>query len=85
MLCREIAAEVPLGLVVGVDLTEDAVRAARAALRDVDNVMLIWLDGDQIPWKDEFFTHVVLTAEPPSMAEIQRVLAADGTVLRPES
>ena len=77
-LCRELAAQVPLGLVVGIDPSEDAIRAARAAARDIDNIMFVWMDSSEIPWRDGFFTHAILKGTPPEMNEVHRVLAEGG-------
>ncbi len=75
--CRELAAQVPLGLVVGMDPGDDQIRAARAASRDVDNIMYVCSDLREIPWKDGFFTHIFLSVAEES-AELKRVLAEGG-------
>jgi ubiquinone/menaquinone biosynthesis C-methylase UbiE len=79
-LCGEVAAQVPLGLVVGIDPSDDQVRVARAALRDLDNVMILCSDLTEIPWKEDFFTHAIVPAELASLPEVNRVLAEDGRV-----
>jgi SAM-dependent methyltransferase len=80
-LCRELAAQVPLGLVVGIDPSDDAIRAARFAARDIDNVMFVWMDGPEIPWRDGFFTHAILKDTAPVLDEIHRVLAEGGQLI----
>ena len=76
--CRAIAELVPLGVVIGLDPGDDNVRAARAAARDVDNVMFVPCDGREIPWKEDFFSHVVVGNQDLPLREIQRVLAEGG-------
>jgi ubiquinone/menaquinone biosynthesis C-methylase UbiE len=76
-LCRKIAALVPLGVAIGLD-ADDAVRAARAASLDVDNVMFIPCDGHEIPWKEDFFSHVIVGNQELPLREIVRVLAEGG-------
>jgi len=76
-LCHQIAALVPLGVVIGLD-SDDNVRAARAADRDVENVMFVPCDGHEIPWKEDFFSHVIAGNQDLPLREIQRVLAEGG-------
>ena len=73
--------QVPLGLVVGIDPSDDQIHAARAASRDIDNIMYVCSDLEEIPWRDGFFTHIFLDATPTSMEEIHRVLADNGQIL----
>ena len=75
--CREIAALVSLGVVIGLD-SDDNVRAARAAAREVENLMFVPCDGHEIPWKEDFFSHVVVGNQDLPLREIERVLAEGG-------
>ena len=59
--CR-MARRAPEGLVLGVDPSDDNVRAARRQARELDNVMLVVGSPEEIPWQDNFFS-VLLTAE----------------------
>jgi ubiquinone/menaquinone biosynthesis C-methylase UbiE len=79
-LCAEIAPLLPLGVAIGLD-TDDNVRAARAAWRDLDNVMFIPCDGHEIPWKEDFFSCVIVGNQDLPLREIQRVLAEGGRAL----
>jgi ubiquinone/menaquinone biosynthesis C-methylase UbiE len=79
-LCAEIAALVPLGVVIGLD-TDDNVRAARAAWCDLDNAMFVPCDGHEIPWKEDFFSCVIVGNQDLPLREIQRVLAEGGRAL----
>lgn len=82
--CR-IARRAPEGLVLGVDPSDDNVRAARRRAGDLDNVMFVAGSPEEIPWQNDFFS-VLLTAEvtaewarPEQAArEMFRVLAPGG-------
>jgi hypothetical protein len=59
---------------------------ARRALSEFDNLMFLEAAGDGIPWRDAFFTKILV---PPQMtalagtfgAEVQRVLAPGGEIV----
>jgi hypothetical protein len=65
----------------------DEVDRARAALAEFDNVMFIEATPNQIPWRNEYFTKVVV---PPHMLEflrsagdeLTRLLAPGGEIVR---
>lgn len=70
------------GVLVGIG---DAytVDRARAALADFDNVMFIEADPRQIPWRDQFFTVIVIPehmreAASAAQVELKRILAPEG-------
>src|SRR5947209_10941434 len=73
------------GVVVAVG-TRDAVDDTRAALADFENVMLIEAEPHQIPWREHYFTKIIV---PPHMTafvrsaalELHRVLAANGEIV----
>ena len=64
----------------------EQVDEARAALSEFDNVMFIEAPPNQIPWRNEYFTKVLVQ---PHMAvflrsagpELQRVLAPGGEIV----
>lgn len=77
-----IARAVTRGIVVGLG-DDDAVRAARRALRDRDNVMFTLGTPDDIPWQDSFFTvvadaHATWPNPGRALLSIGRVLAPGG-------
>jgi ubiquinone/menaquinone biosynthesis C-methylase UbiE len=43
------------GQVVGVDVSDEMIRVARAASKDFDNIMYVWGSATQIPWEENFF------------------------------
>ena len=57
--CRRLARLVPEGLVVGLDISDEMVFRARAASRDLDNVMFLHGGAEEIPWKEDFFSHIL--------------------------
>ena len=83
---RSVAERVTRGLVVGIG-PGDAVREARRALADLDNVMLIPAGGpaDPIPWQDGFFTIVVAPHHREVEPEMLRVTAPGGSIHLAES
>ncbi len=84
---RTLAELVPQGLVVGLDVSDEMIHNARVKSSAVENVMFLVGEAEDIPWKDEFFTHALSIEsfyyyENPEKAlhEIFRVLAPGGTV-----
>lgn len=55
---RRLASQVPDGALVGMD-RDDRVYATRAAVQDLDNVLLHALDEESIPWQDGHFDVVM--------------------------
>lgn len=75
------------GMALGVDSSDDKVRAARRLSVEIENVMFVLGSPEAIPWRDDFFS-ALLSAEPgrewlhPDRAarEIFRVMAPGGRV-----
>lgn len=83
--CRRLARMVPEGLVVGLDVSDEMVRLARLASRDMDNIMFLNAGVAGIPWKEDFFSHVISVEafyyfpDPlQALREAHRVLAPSG-------
>jgi ubiquinone/menaquinone biosynthesis C-methylase UbiE len=47
------------GQVVGLDVSDEMIREARAASKDFDNVLYVWGSAQQIPWEENFFDKVL--------------------------
>ena len=47
------------GQVVGLDISDEMIRRARAASRDFDNLMFVWGSAQQLPWEENFFDKVL--------------------------
>lgn len=94
VLCLEIpapgtvasfAAALENGLLVALGSSED-VDAARAAARDLHNVMFIEARPEAIPWQDSYFTKIFVPSqlEPLLRAaapELHRLLAPGGEIV----
>ncbi len=85
-LARLLAARVPAGRVVGMDISDEMVRRARRNTVDLDNVMIVVGGVDAIPWDNSFFTRAISVESAyywPDPArgvrEIFRVLREDGS------
>jgi len=73
------------GQVVGVDISDEMIRRARAASRDFENVMYVWGSAQQIPWEENFFDKALSVEafyyypdQERTLAELFRVLAPRG-------
>jgi len=47
------------GIAVGVDVSEEMIARARAASRDVENLLFAIAPAEEIPWRDEYFEKVL--------------------------
>ncbi|MGB0042319.1 MAG: methyltransferase domain-containing protein, partial [Terriglobales bacterium] len=47
------------GQVVGLDISDEMIRQARAASKEFDNVMFVVGSATQIPWEENFFDKVL--------------------------
>ena len=43
------------GQVVGLDVSDEMIRQARAASKDFENILYVWGSAQQIPWEENFF------------------------------
>ena len=73
------------GQVVGVDVSDEMIRVARAASKDFENVMYVWGSATQIPWEENFFDKVLSVEsfyyypdQERALAELFRVMAPKG-------
>ena len=62
------------GQVVGVDISDEMIRRARAASRDFDNLMFVWGSAQQIPWEENFFDKVLSVESFYYYADQERAL-----------
>src|ERR1700722_8331691 len=86
-LLARVVAEGPQGFgqVVGVDISDEMVRQARAASKEFDNVMFVVGSAAQIPWEENFFDKMFSVEwfyyypdQEHALAELFRVLAPHG-------
>jgi len=73
------------GQVVGVDVSDEMIRVARAASKDFDNIMYVWGSATQIPWEENFFDKMLSVEsfyyypdQERALAELFRVMAPRG-------
>ncbi len=85
-LSRLIAARVPEGRVVGMDISDEMVRRARRSSAELAHVMFVVGAVDEVPWEGSFFSRVVSVEsayywpDPArALGEIFRVLREGGS------
>jgi ubiquinone/menaquinone biosynthesis C-methylase UbiE len=73
------------GQVVGLDISDEMIRHARAASRDFENVLFVWGSAHQIPWEENYFDKALSVEafyyypdQERTLAELFRVLAPRG-------
>jgi hypothetical protein len=67
--------------------TPDEVDEARKAMLDFDNVMFVHASPDNVPWRDQFFTKIVVPSHLQrlvlgSSEEMTRLLAPGGVLIQ---
>src|SRR5437667_6938885 len=71
------------GQVVGIDISDEMIRRARAGSRDFDNIMFVWGSAQQIPWEENFFDKVLSVESFYYYADQERALAELFRVMAP--
>src|SRR6202522_1738201 len=73
------------GQVVGIDVSDEMIREARAASKDFDNVLYVWGSAQQIPWEENYFDKVLsvesfyyYSDQDRALDELFRVMAPQG-------
>ncbi|HYE25876.1 MAG TPA: methyltransferase domain-containing protein [Clostridia bacterium] len=73
------------GQAVGIDISDDMIARARAASRELENIMFVWGSAQEIPWRDEYFDKVLsiesfyyYAEQEPVLRELLRVLVPGG-------
>jgi ubiquinone/menaquinone biosynthesis C-methylase UbiE len=73
------------GQVVGVDVSDQMIRQARAASKDFENILYVWGSATQIPWEENFFDKMLSVEsfyyypdQDRALAELFRVMAPRG-------
>src|SRR6202522_3198815 len=73
------------GQVVGIDVSDEMIREARAASKDFDNVLYVWGSAAQIPWEENYFDKVLsvesfyyYSDQDRALDELFRVMAPQG-------
>ena len=71
------------GQVVGVDISDEMIRRARASSKDFENVLFAWGSAQQIPWEENFFDKVLSVEAFYYYPDQERVLAELFRVMAP--
>jgi arsenite methyltransferase len=73
------------GQVVGLDISDEMIRRARAASKDFENILYIWGSAERIPWEENFFDKMLSVEsfyyypdQDRALAELFRVMAPHG-------
>jgi ubiquinone/menaquinone biosynthesis C-methylase UbiE len=73
------------GQVIGVDVSDEMIRRARANSKQFDNVMFVVGSAQQIPWEEDFFDKVLSVEsfyyygdQAGALNEVSRVMAPNG-------
>jgi ubiquinone/menaquinone biosynthesis C-methylase UbiE len=73
------------GQVVGLDVSDEMIRQARAESKDFDNILYVWGSSEQIPWEENYFDKVLSVEsfyyyadQDRALAELFRVMAPRG-------
>src|SRR5271167_496700 len=73
------------GQVVGLDVSDEMIRRARAASKDFENILYVWGSAQQIPWEENFFDKMLSVEsfyyypdQNRALAELFRVMAPRG-------
>jgi ubiquinone/menaquinone biosynthesis C-methylase UbiE len=84
-LLARIVGEGPegFGQVVGVDISDEMVRQARAASKDFDNIMFVCGSAQQIPWEENFFDKMLSVESFYYYPDQERVLGELFRVMAP--
>lgn len=86
-LLARLVADGPQGIgqAVGLDISDEMVRQARATSKDFENIMFIQGSAAQIPWEENFFDKVLSVEsfyyypdQDRALAELFRVMAPHG-------
>jgi ubiquinone/menaquinone biosynthesis C-methylase UbiE len=71
------------GQAVGLDISDEMIREARAASKDFENVLYVWGSAQQIPWEENFFDKVLSVESFYYYPDQERVLAELFRVMAP--
>jgi ubiquinone/menaquinone biosynthesis C-methylase UbiE len=73
------------GQVVGIDVSDEMIRRARAGSKDFENILYAWGSAQEIPWEENFFDKMLSVEsfyyyadQDHALQEIYRVMAPHG-------
>ena len=75
------------GQVVGVDVSDEMIRQARAVSKDFENILYVWGSAEKIPWEENFFDKMLSVEsfyyypdQDRALMELFRVMAPRGRI-----
>jgi arsenite methyltransferase len=71
------------GQVVGIDVSDEMIRRARAASKEFENILYVWGSAQQIPWEENFFDKMLSVESFYYYADQERALAELFRVMAP--
>jgi arsenite methyltransferase len=71
------------GQAVGIDVSDEMIRRARAASSDFENILYVWGSAERIPWEENFFDKVLSVESFYYYADQERALAELFRVMAP--
>lgn len=71
------------GQVVGIDISDEMIRQARAASRDFENILYVWGSAQQIPWEENYFDKALSVEAFYYFPDQERVLGEMFRVMAP--
>lgn len=73
------------GQVVGLDVSDEMIRRARAASKDFEDILYVWGSAEQLPWEENFFDKMLSVEsfyyyadQDRALSELFRVMAPHG-------
>jgi ubiquinone/menaquinone biosynthesis C-methylase UbiE len=86
LLARLVAAGPQgFGQVIGMDISDEMIRQARAQSQDFDNILFVWGSAENIPWQENYFDKVLSIESFYYYPDQERVLAELVRVMAPRS
>jgi arsenite methyltransferase len=83
LMAKSVAGGERPGQVIGLDVSDEMIRRARANSKDHDNVMFVVGSAQQIPWDENFFDKVLSVESFYYYADQERALAGLFRVMAP--
>ena len=83
LMAQSVAGGERPGQVIGLDVSDEMIRRARANSKDHDNVMFVVGSAQQIPWDENFFDKVLSVESFYYYADQERALAELFRVMAP--
>src|SRR5580704_8441190 len=84
LIAKAVDGKERAGQVIGLDVSDEMIRRARAASTDYDNLMFVVGSAQQVPWEENFFDKVLSVESFYYYADQERALAELFRVMAPK-